>query len=175
MVVFDTSTIVLVLDPSAKPPTDDNGQPVSDCKERVEYLIDTLNASRTTILIPTPVLSEYLIGVGPNKSEYIDRINQSRNFVWGSFDVKAAIDLSMLIDPDLQNGKKLAINLTKAKIKFDQQVIAIAKSRGADRIYTDDRGLAYRARANGIPAVMTYELPVPPIAPQFVLSLARAE
>ena len=43
MVVFDTSTIVLALDPSAKPPTDENGQVVTNCKERVEHLLDTIN------------------------------------------------------------------------------------------------------------------------------------
>lgn len=171
MVVFDTSTIVLALDPSAKPPTDENGQVVTKCKERVEHLLDTLNTSKTAILIPTPVLSEFLVGVGPNKNEYVDRINKSRNFEWGSFDVMAAVELSLLIDPDLQSNKRLNAITTKAKVKFDRQIVAIAKARGADRIYTDDIGLAERARKNGIAAVMTWELPIPHIASQLGLNL----
>lgn len=171
MVVFDTSTIVLALDPSAKPPTDDSGQVVTKCKERVEHLLDALNASKTVILIPTVVLSEFLIGVGPNKQEYIDRLNKSRNFEWGSFDVRAAIELSLLLDPDLQGNKKLDKITTKAKVKFDRQIVAIAKSRGADRIYTDDMQLAEQARKNGLAAVMTWQLPVPQSPPQLDLNL----
>ena len=175
MVVFDTSTIVLALDPSAKPPADESGQVVTNCKERVAHLLDPLNTSKTMILIPTPVLSEYLVGVGPNKQEFIYRINRSRNFMWGSFDVMAAIELSILINPDLQSNKKLDANTTKAKMKFDRQVVAIAKTRGADRIYTDDKGLADRARTNGISAVMTWELPIPPTPPQFDFGLVPPE
>ena len=47
MVVFDTSTIVLALDPSAKPPADESGQVVTNCKERVAHLLDPLNTSKT--------------------------------------------------------------------------------------------------------------------------------
>ena len=175
MVVFDTSTILLALDPSAKPPTDDKGELVTNCKERIEFLIETLGKSRTTILIPTPVLAEYLVGVGPNKQDYIDRLSKSRNFDWGSFDVIAAIELSMLIDPDLKGEKTLDRTETKAKVKFDRQIIAIAKSRRADRIYTDDGKLAGRARLNGIAAVMTWEIPLPPSEAQGNLDLPKPD
>lgn len=169
MVVFDTSSIILALDPTAKPPTDDNDQVVTNCKERIEYLIETLNKSKTSILIPTPVFAEYLVGVGPNKHEFVEKIVKSRNFELCSFDVKAAIELSMLIDPDLKSGKKLDDKTTKAKIKFDRQIIAIAKSRSAQKIYTDDVKLANCARANGIAAIMTWKLELPPVPPQLEL------
>lgn len=78
----------------------------------------------------------------------------------------------MLIDPDLQSGKKLDSITTKAKIKFDRQIIAIAKSRNAQYIYTDDEKLASCARVNGIAAIMTWELPLPPVPPQLELNLA---
>ena len=125
-----------------------------------------LHKSKTPILIPTPVLAEYLVGVGPNKDEYINRFFSSKNFEFGAFDVRAAIELSMLIDQDLQGDKKLDANTTKAKVKFDRQIVSIAKSRGADRIYTDDDKLAKFAQRNGIAAVMTWEIPLPPEAAQ---------
>lgn len=171
MVVFDTSSIILALDPSAKPPTDENNQIVSNCQERIEYLLESLNKAKTSILIPTPVFAEYLVGVGQNKHEFIDKILKSRNFELCSFDVKAAIELSMLIDPDLQSGKKLDDKTTKAKVKFDRQIVAIAKSLGAQQIYTDDGKLANCSRANGIAAIMTWELPLPPTPPQLDLNL----
>ena len=50
-------------------------------------------------------------------------------------------------------------------MRFDRQIIAIAKTREADCIYTDDTNLAHVARENGIRAVMTWELPLPPTDP----------
>lgn len=93
MVVFDTSSIILALVPNAKPPTDNNKQVVTNCKERIEYLIETLNKAKTSILIPTPVLAEYLVGVGTDKHEFVEKIIKSRYFEVCSFDIKAAIEL----------------------------------------------------------------------------------
>ena len=172
MVVFDTTTIILVLDPDAKPPIDPNTeQAVTRCADRVNQLLKTLIASKTQILIPTPVLAEYLVGAGPNKNEYLEKFINSRNFELGSFDVKAAIELSLLNDPDLQSGKKLDDKTTWAKLKFDRQIVSIAKAFRADRIYTDDVGLAKCAQKNGIASTMTWEIPLPPEAAQANLNL----
>ena len=172
MVVFDTSTILLSIDPGAKPPVDPaTGKPVAGCKERVDHLLKTLQVSKTPILIPTPVLSEYLVGAGPNKGEYIDKFFSSKNFEVAPFNIKAAIELSMLADPDLDGAKKLDKITTWAKLKYDRQVIAIAKAFGASRVYTDDKVLAACARNNGIAATMTWEIPLPPEAPQLDLGL----
>ena len=167
MVVFDTSTILLSINPGSKPPIDPaTGSPVERCKERIDHLLQTLNAAKTPILIPTPVLAEYLVGAGPNKSEYIERFFNSRNFELKPFDIKAAIELSELSDPDLQSGRKLDDKTTWAKVKFDRQIVAIAKANGADRIYTDDGSLAKCAQKNGIAATMTWDIPLPPEPPQ---------
>lgn len=61
--------------------------------------------------------------------------------------------------------------VTKAKIKFDRQVVAIAKVEGADTLYTHDTGLRDVALANGLRVVMTWELPLPPQAAQGELDL----
>jgi predicted nucleic acid-binding protein len=176
MVVFDTSTILLSIDPLAKPPLDPaTGLPVAKCKERIEHLLKTLQASNTTILIPTPVLAEYLVGAGPNKGEYVDKIVTSKNFEPAPFNIKAAIELSLLADPDLDSAKKLDEKTTWAKLKYDRQIIAIAKAAGANRVYTDDNNLAACARNNGIAATLTWEIPLPPEAPQLALGLEPPE
>jgi len=172
MVVFDTTTILLSIDPRAKPPQDPaTGLPLAKCKERVEHLLKTLQASKTQILIPTPVLAEYLVGAGPNKGEYVEKIVASKNFAVEPFNIKAAIELSMLADPDLAAAKKLDEKTTWAKLKYDRQIIAIAKACGASRVYTDDKNLAACARNNGVAATMTWEIPLPPDAPQMDLGL----
>lgn len=170
MVVFDTSALVLALDPKARPPIDPGtGKPVEKCKERIEHLLTNLSKARTMILIPTPVLAEYLVKAGPNKQVMIEKFTNSRNFEIGQFDVKAAIETAELLgDPDLLK-KELDDKTTKAKIKFDRQIVAIAKTRGASPIYTDDVNLAAIARNNGIAAVMTWDISLPPVDPQMPL------
>jgi predicted nucleic acid-binding protein len=167
VVVFDTSTLILAIDPKAKPPIDPaTDKPVEKCKERVENLLATLHKEKTAILIPTPVLAEYLVKAGPEKHEMLDKFTNSRNFETGPFDIKAAVEIAELLgDPDLFK-KNLDDKITKAKIKFDRQIVAIAKTRGASPIYTDDTTLANVARNNGIAAVMTWEIEKPPEDPQ---------
>lgn len=170
MAVFDTTTLVLALDPQARPPIDPvTGKPVNQCKERVEHLLANLTKAKTMILIPTPVLTEYLVKAGPNKHVMVERFTNSKNFEIGPFDLRAAVETAELLgDPDLLR-KELDAKTTRAKIKFDRQIVAIAKTRSASPIYTDDVGLATIARNNGIAAIMTWELPLPPVNPQISL------
>jgi hypothetical protein len=164
MIAFDTSTLILSLDPDhARPPIDPTTSlPLTNCKARIDYLITKLDQSKESILVPTPVLSEVLVRAGPNKLDYINKFNTSRNFTVAPFDQRAAIELALLNDPDLNGAKSLDDQTTWAKIRLDRQVVSIAKVNGVARIYTGDKNLAACARDNGIPASMTWELPEPP-------------
>ena len=169
MVIFDTSVLVLALDPDAKPPIDrGTGKPLTKAKERVNFLIATLSKAETTILIPTPVLGEYLVKAGRNKQDFIDKFFASKNFDVASFDTKAAIEIAFLIDPDLLK-KELDDKTTKAKLKFDRQIVAIGKAQRVARIYTGDEGLKDCAVKNGIAVTLTWELPEPPLPPNYGL------
>lgn len=48
------------------------------------------------------------------------------------------------------------------KVKFDRQIVAIAKVASANIIYTDDEGLRSFAEAQGLRVVRLAELPLPP-------------
>jgi len=62
MVVFDSSVLLLVLDPNAKAPNDpDTGKPLEKAAERIRYLIENLSTAKEKIIIPAPVLSEVLV------------------------------------------------------------------------------------------------------------------
>ncbi|MEK6244034.1 MAG: hypothetical protein AABM33_05980 [Pseudomonadota bacterium] len=174
MVVFDTSTILFTIDPNTRPPLDPKtNAPLTNCRDRIEYLIKTLNQAKEVILIPTPVLSEFLVKAGPNRHEFADKFLAARNFISAPFDQRAAIELAFLNDPDLNAKKKLDDKTTKAKLKFDRQIVSIAKTNGATCIYTDDDPLATCARNNSIKAVMTWELPEPPKDPQIQMFEAK--
>lgn len=172
MVVFDTTTILLVIDPTARPPIDPGTSAlVERCAERVEYLLKGLNERQVRVLIPTPVIGEFLVKAGKNKAKFAQDFVESRNFVVGDFDIRAAIEISQLNDPDLNSGRRLDPIQTKAKVKFDRQIVAIAKVEAADTLYTGDEGLRDVAKANGLRVVMTWELPLPPEDPQGSLQL----
>jgi rRNA-processing protein FCF1 len=172
MVVFDTSILTLVFDSDSKPPTDpDTGLPVTDCQARLDYLIKRLAKAKQRVLIPTPVLAEYLVRAGADKDKRFDTIIGSRVFVVSPFDTRAAVECAGIEDNDYRRIRAVPEADSRAKVKFDRQIIAIAIARGASVIYTGDISLASRARRSGLDVVMTWELALPPVEPQFELEL----
>ena len=133
MVVFDSAFLLLVLDPRAKAPLDPGiSQPVAKATERVEYLIKTLSADKEKIIIPTPVLSEVLVHAGSATDKYLDTLNTQATFRIAPFDQKAAIEAAIATRDALNRGGHRidASNpdATKTKIKFDRQIVAVAKA-----------------------------------------------
>lgn len=171
MVVMDATTLLLLFYPSANPPVDEEtGQPLEKCKERIELLLQNLSEAGIQILIPTPVLSEILVTTGPDKARVLNEVNNTFVFRIQPFDEVAAVEVAMLTDADLQSNKRMSKNETVAKVKYDRQIIAIAKTNGVKTIYSDDNGLAKRGRANGITVIRTSDLPLPPEPPQAELT-----
>ncbi|KAF1712442.1 hypothetical protein CSC70_02665 [Pseudoxanthomonas kalamensis DSM 18571] len=167
MVVMDATTLLLLFYPSAKPPIDETTkQPLEKCRERIELRLQNLSEASIQILVPTPVLSEILVTTGTDKARVLNEINNTYAFRIQPFDEMAAIEVAMLTDADLQSNKRLPKTETIAKVKYDRQIIAIAKVNGVKTIYSDDKGLTKVARANGITVIKASELPLPPEPPQ---------
>ena len=176
MVVFDTSFLAIAFDPKTPLPNDPaTGKPVTDCAARINALIEALSIARKPIIIPTPVLAEYLVQGGAQKSQRLQVFQSSTAFSIKSFDQLAAVECAMLEDADLKSGKPLDPVVTKAKVKFDRQIIAIAKVHKATVIYTGDKQLANRAKENGLHAVMTWEIPLPPISEQMTIEEVKED
>ena len=57
-------------------------------------------------------------------------------------------------------------NTTRAKLKFDRQIIAIAKTQSQTTIYSDDEDIAKLAEALDVDVIPIHALPLPPIDPQ---------
>ena len=60
---------------------------------------------------------------------------------------------------------------SRAKIKFDRQIVAIAKAEGARAVYSDDESVIRYSRQAGLEALRTSDLPLPPDDPQAELPL----
>jgi len=171
MVVFDSSILILVFDPNAKPPTDPaTDRPVARAAERVGHLISTLEKAKEKIIVPTPVLSETLVYAGPNMREIIGELSKQSCFRIADFDQKAAIEAAVAVRDALDRGGWRVDGAkpgeTKAKIKFDRQIVAIAKAEGAQTVYTDDGSMAKYAERAQIQAIRTADLDLPPEDPQ---------
>lgn len=172
MVAMDSTVLLLLFHPTAKPPLDEaTGKPLTDCKERIEHLLENLSKAGVKVMVPTPVLSELLVKAGPDKAKILDELTSSNAFSVQPFDEIAAVEVAMLTDADLQSGKRLSPEETKAKVKYDRQIIAMAKVAGVKTIYSDDGKLCARAEANGIKAIRLADLPLPPSPPQQILPL----
>jgi predicted nucleic acid-binding protein len=161
MVVFDTSVLAIAFDRNAAAPLDPStGAPIADCSVRINYLLKNLEARKVRILIPTPVIAEFMVLGGPDREKRLDVMVNSKVFVVAPFDLRAAVECALIEEVDFH--VKSPSNETKAKVKFDRQILATAIARGATTIYTGDKQLASRAKQCRLQAVLTWELELPP-------------
>ncbi len=109
--------------------------------EQARGLIRYLDEQEKIILLPTPVIAECLVPVMPQDRPRI--INAIEKFMTASFDKKAAIKCAEMMHsitpPELSFKEKMGI--TKAQMKFDYMITAIAIVNGAECIYSQDEGL----------------------------------
>lgn len=144
---FDNTLLSILLNPNGRIPLDPaTGQPVSMAKRRAEHLVETLGKSRQKIIIPTPALAELLTAIGPDAQQYLSIISRSRLFEIASFDLRCAIELALLNRDVFAPDDPRIVGEAYQKVKIDRQIVAIFKSAGVEFVYTDDEGLAKRAR-----------------------------
>jgi predicted nucleic acid-binding protein len=177
MVVIDATTLLLMLRPGTPVPNGPNGLPIDQPKERIEYLVQRLNNAKTKIIIPTPALSEALVRAGAVASQQIvDHLQRYSVFSIESFDTRAALEVAAMSREALVKGKKRgASDATWAKVKYDRQIVAIAKVHGATTIYSDDGDIAVLGKRAKIEVVGLADLPLPPQKAQLDLLEHAAE
>ena len=151
IVVFDNTVLSLLLHPEADAPLDPaTNAPMTRAQDRMAHLVEQLRESDARILIPAPVLAEFLTFAG---SEYLAVIDQRAAVEAAAVQKKANASAK---------GKKSGLGGNWQKIKVDRQIVAIAKVRNAERIYTTDADVAALAKESGIVAVGLADLPLPP-------------
>lgn len=172
MVVFDATMLMLMLRPNSGRPVDSNGQPISQVPERIAHLVQSLEKSRTRIIVPTPALSEVLVRSGTAAPGIVETFSRSAVFRIVPFDSLAAIEAAVMTRTAIDaGGKRGGSEATWAKVKFDRQIVAIAKVTQATAIYSDDGDVRTIAAGEDIPVIGLPELPLPPQNPQIELKL----
>ena len=169
MVVFDANFLIYFLDPKIKDGVGNNA--------RIDHLVATIQKTGERIIVPTPALSELLVKAGDAGPRYLDIINRSKYFRVAEFGGRAAVEAAALTRDAIRKGSKrgAAPDADWSKVKFDRQIVAIARVVGATAIYTNDGQLARQAEDVGLEAVTADELPQPPAAPQMELRLDPVE
>lgn len=163
MVIFDADVLSLLLNPNARPPSDSSGNSVEQSQARLEYLVEILEKAKEKILIPTPALSEFLVLVAEDASEYLTELNNSAVFKVIDFDQRAAIEAAKMASAAMERGGKRGDSAAPwSKIKFDRQIVAIAKVEGAHTIYSNDEHIENLGDQTDIKVIGVGELPLPP-------------
>jgi hypothetical protein len=155
---LDGIRFTVVLHPKAKP----RGA-VDRAKDRVDFLLETLSQQNERIVIPTPAFAEFLVLAGTDAPNYIRRIRETSIFRLEPFDERAAIELAdMEIAARVKGNKRgSALDAEWQKVKFDRQIIAVAKVSGALCIYSDDPHIASHGKDCNIPVLSLNDLPLP--------------
>jgi predicted nucleic acid-binding protein len=158
-VAFDAVMLSVYLHPGAKPP-----KPVSDLPARIQLLVDELEAAGAKVIIPTPVLSEFLVLTGPKDgASYLSDLSTSEVFDIKPFDTMAAIEASEMQRKAMTDGDKKAGSAQRWQVvKVDRQFVAIAKVNGVSVIYSDDDDVRKMAESVGIACKGVLDLPAPP-------------
>jgi predicted nucleic acid-binding protein len=160
----DADILLMLFMPDVPAPLDPKTQkPVDRAKERIENLIETLDTERKKIIIPTPALSEFLARAGVAAPKILDNLNDSARFKIVPFDERAAVEAAASTYEAHQAGDKRGGSQSSwSKIKFDRQIVAIAKVENAEVIYSDDDDVRRFAKKCGIRVIGVSELPLPP-------------
>ena len=110
----------------------------------VATLIRTLSAENAKVIVPTPALAEVLTHVADAGQTLMEKINRSACFQVRPFDDKASIELARILGKNVGGIRDI--------LRFDRQIVAIARVSGASILYADDESITAFAAECGIPA-----------------------
>jgi PIN domain-containing protein len=130
-VAVDASFLRAFLDPRSRP-------------EAVSSLIVTLSAENAKVIVPTPALAEVLTHQAETAQEWMQALNTHACFQVRPFDDKASFELAQLLGQQAAGLRDI--------LRFDRQIVAIAKVYGASVLYADDDKVAEFAAECGIHA-----------------------
>jgi hypothetical protein len=129
-----------------------------------------MDEERAEIVIPMPAVAELLTVASRDPGDVLALIDTQARFQLADFDRRAAIECGIMLRTALPKAARGGASRTA--VKFDAQILAIAKVSGASTIYTDDDRLPAQARLAGMTAIGFWSLPVRPADPQGALALS---
>jgi hypothetical protein len=165
--VFDSSLMLLLTDDLALAPPhpDDQRQDAAGARDRLTFLLETLDDERTHIVLPAPVLTELLVSARSDVGATLGVLNGLARIRIEGFGQRAAIECAEMLRRTAR-GKG-----PKSKVKFDHQIVAIAKIVDAAVVYSDDQDVRSLCEREGLVCKGVWKLPLRPVDPQASLPL----
>lgn len=148
--LLDNNVLIQILAPSITGLSDPETKAELDrLNDRVAAFVSQVESQDAVMVIPTPVLAEFLMGVeGEKYQEYLDAINGNSCFQLVDFDTAAAIECAQL--PSKQELAQIAPGQIASKLKFDRQIVSIALAAMVDEVWSHDESLRKLALARGL-------------------------
>ncbi|MGB2926683.1 MAG: type II toxin-antitoxin system VapC family toxin [Limnothrix sp.] len=139
-------------------------QSSSNRKDKIpqaKQLIATLQANKNSVIIPTVVLAELLMGCQQiYKSKVLNDLEHFSKIV--PFDAAAAYIYSELSDEKW--GVRQELKIQREKMKFDMMVVATAISQKAECIYAGDDDIFKIVEGSNVASSLQVR-PMPPYQP----------
>ncbi len=124
--------------------------------ERTINFLNWLQNERQTVIVPSPVLAEFLMRVPSHDHEKVIRSIKS-NFIVPSFDTAATSIYAQIWQKNNNNGFP-SENSSRERAKTDSMIIAIAVVNKAKILYSEDSGLQKYAKG----FIETRDIPIIP-------------
>lgn len=159
LVAFDSTFLALLTDDLTAAPDPPPGT-TDTARDRLAYLLETLDDERASIVVPTPVLAELLTFERVNPEAALNLLKGLARIRVEPFGEKAAVECALMLR---RTGRGTG---SKAKVKFDHQIVAIAKAVAADVVYSDDKDVQALCERESLPCFGVWDLPQRPVDPQ---------
>jgi len=152
-----------------------NSKQDSDDHRRAVYLLERLEKGRGKLIIPMPSFAEYLVRADVAGVEIANGFERKSFVQVAPFDRAAAFECAQMDAAALGRGdKRDGSSESWQRVKVDRQIVAIAKSLGAELIVTSDGGVRACALRVGMNSISIQELPFPDQLRQGALKLKVA-
>lgn len=142
MICFDTTPLIWGMQ-------DTDPDPAMQMNiERTKAYLAFLAEQKEQIIIPTPVLAEYLVKIPAE--DHVNHITQLRDlFLVYPFDERAASLAALLrtqttfrsVVDQISINHNMSFESARQIVKVDAMIVAIAVTRGASKLITDDKGM----------------------------------
>jgi predicted nucleic acid-binding protein len=161
---FDATMLIFLFNEKAPAPLDPStGKPLEGAQARIRHVITRITNSRGRIIVPAPALGELLVKTAPETAvEYLALLGRAKGFRIAPFGERAAIEFAEMQRQLHSARERRLAGETRAKAKFDQQIVAIARVEGATTVFSDDDGLRRYAERFGLTVEGVADLRIPP-------------
>ena len=110
----------------------------------ISKLIQRLSGENAKVIIPTPALAQVLTHSPMKAEDWMHTLNTCSCFQVRPFDDKASFELAQLLGESVSGLRDI--------LRFDRQIVAIAKVYRVSVLYAEDEQVTQFAEECGIPA-----------------------